>query len=93
MGIEYGDEYVLECQGEAEMDLEELNDLVASRDPHALEFFGLTDADDEEIEEWDAYDLDEVPLIKDFIEGFEPRSQYDEGWSLYVEFVEPDEDY
>lgn len=91
MGIDNGDEYVLECQGEAEMDPDELNDLVADRDPHALAFFGLTDADDEELDEWDANDLDELPLIKDFVEGFEPYSPYDEGWSLYVEFVDPNE--
>lgn len=92
MGIDNGDEYVLECQGEAEVDLYELNDLVAARDPHALAFFGLTDADEDEIDGWDANDLDELPLIKDFIEGFEPYSPYDEGWILNVEFVEPDED-
>jgi hypothetical protein len=81
----------MECQGEAEMDPDELNDLVAARDPHALEFFGLTDADEEDLEEWDANDLDELPLIKDFVEGFEPYSPYDEGWILHVEFVDPNE--
>ena len=88
-GIDYGDEYVLECQGEIEMDTLELNELVHNRDPHALEFFGLEDASDEEIEEWDADDLDEIPLIKDFQEDFEPYSPYDEGWTLNVEFVDP----
>ena len=91
MGIDNGDEYVLECQGEAEMDPYELNDLIADRDPHALEFFGLSDADEDELDEWDANDLVELPLIKDFVEGFEPYSPYDEGWSLYVEFVDPNE--
>ena len=91
MGIDNGDEYVLECQGEAEMDPYELNDLIADRDPHALAFFGLSDADEDELDEWDANDLDELPLIKDFVEGFEPYSPYDEGWSLYVEFVDPNE--
>ena len=46
---------------------------------------------DEELEEWDAYDLDEVPTIKDFKEDFEPYSPYDEGWSLNVHFVDPSE--
>ena len=90
-GLDYGEEYVMECQGEAEMDQDELNELVKSRDAHALEFFGLTDATDEELEKWDAYDLKEVPLIKDFVEDFEPYSPYDAGWTLNVEFVEPDE--
>lgn len=92
MGIDNGDEYVLECQGMAEMDPEELNDLVHDRDPHALEFFGLTDASDEEIEEWDANDLDEIPQICDFEEDFEPYSPYATGWTLNVEFPEPDDE-
>ena len=91
MGLDTGEEYVMECQGEAEMDPEELNDLVAARDPHALSFFGLDDADEDELDEWDANDLDEIPLIKDFVEDFEPYSPYDEGWFLDVEFVEFDE--
>ena len=92
MGIDNGDEYVLECQGEIEMDPLELNELVANRDPHALEFFALTDASDEELEEWDANDLDELPKICDFEEDFEPYSPYDAGWTLNVEFVEPTEE-
>lgn len=93
MGIDNGDEYTLECQGLAEMDPEEINDLIADRDPHALAFFGLEDADDEELDEWDANNLDELPLIKDFVEDFEPYSPYDEGWTLNVEFVDPNNDW
>ena len=93
MGIDNEDEYVMECQGLAEVDPEEINDLIADRDPHALAFFGLEDADDEELEEWDANDLDELPLIKDFVEGFEPYSPYDEGWTLNVQFVDPNNDW
>ena len=87
--IDMEDEYVMECQGLAPMDQDELNDLVADRDPHALAFFGLTGATDEALEAWDSYDLDEVPTIKEFQEGFEPYSPYDEGWSLEVHFVDP----
>ena len=54
--IDCGDEYAMECTGQVEMDPDELNDLVADRDPHALEFFGLTEADEEELEEWDAHE-------------------------------------
>ena len=90
-GIDMEDEYVMECQGLAPMDQDELNDLVAERDPHALAFFGLTGATDDELDEWDAYDLDEVPTIKEFQEGFEPYSPYDEGWTLNVQFVDPSE--
>ena len=88
IGIDNGDEFVLECQGEAEMDPDELNALVHARDVHALEFFGLNDADDNALEEWDAYDLDGLPLIKNFIEDFKSYSPYDAGWSLSVEFVD-----
>lgn len=90
-GIDMEEEYVLECQGLAPMDQDELNDLVAERDPHALAFFGLEDASDEELEDWDAYDLDDVPTIAEFNEDFEPYSPYDEGWTLLVEFVDPNE--
>ena len=42
-------------------------------------------------EEWDAYDLDEedIPTIADFKEDFEPESPYDCGWTLNVQFVDP----
>ena len=90
-GIDNEDEYVMECQGEAEMDPDELNELIADRDPHALEFFGLSDADEDELDEWDANDLDELPLIKEFVEDFVPYSPFDEGWILTVEFVDPNE--
>ena len=93
MGIANEYEYVMECQGVAPMDADELNDLVSDRDPHALAFFGLVGADDEEIDEWDANDLDELPLIKDFAEDFEPYSPYDEGWTLNVQFVDPNNDW
>ena len=91
MGIDNGDEYTMECQGLAADAPDEINDLIADRDPHALAFFGLEDADDEELDEWNANDLEELPLIKDFVEGFEPYSPYDEGWILNVEFVDPNE--
>lgn len=93
IGLDDGDEFVMECQGVAPMDCDELNELVAKRDPHALEFFGLQDATDEELEEWDAYDLDDddIPLIKDFQEDFEPESPYAVGWDLNVEFVDPND--
>lgn len=90
-GIDLEDEYVMECQGMAPMDETELNDLIANRDPHALAFFGLGDATEEELDAWDAYDLDELPTIAEFQENFEPSSPYDAGWTLVVEFVDPNE--
>ena len=91
-GIFYDVEFVQECQGEIEMDCEELNELVHNRDAHALEFFGLVDSTDEEISAWDAYDLEDVPMVKDFVVGFEPESPFLHGWDLNVEFVDPNED-
>ena len=87
------DEYVIECTGRGPVDPEHINDLVFQRDPHTLEYFGLTELSDEELEEWDANDLFELPDICDFEEDFEPYSPFDEGYTLYVEFVEqPDEE-
>lgn len=90
-GVDMEDEYVLECQGLAPMDKDELNDLVAERDVHALAFFGLEDADEEKLDEWDAFDLEKVPTIAEFQEDFEAYSPYDAGWTLHVEFVDPNE--
>ena len=30
---------------------------------------------------------------KDFVEDFEPYSPYDEGWTLNVQFVDPNNDW
>ena len=87
----FDDEYTLECLGETEVDADEINELVHSRDPHAIEFFNLSELSDEELEEWDANDLDELPLIKDFQEGFEPESPFNCGWILNVWLPENDE--
>ena len=90
LGLE--DEYVMECQGTTPMDQDELNQLIADRDPHALAFFGLDKASETELDKWDAHHLDDddIPTIAEFCEDFEPRSPFDEGWILRVEFVEPD---
>lgn len=90
---EFDDEYVQECTGRYPVDPDEINDLVADRDPHTLAFFELTDLSDEELDEWDANDLDELPDVCDFQENFEPSSPFDGGYLLNVEFVEhPEED-
>ena len=94
-GIEFGDEYTMECQGVIEVDADELNRLVHSKDAHALEFFNLGSLSDAEIQSWDANNLDELPLIKDFEPGFEPSSPFDGGYCLNVwipEFECPDDE-
>ena len=89
--LDYGDEYTMECQGNYEMDPDDLNELIADRDPYALEFFGLTDASEDELDKWDANDLEELPLVKDFDEDFEEQSPFDVGWSISLEFFDPNE--
>lgn len=87
------DEYALECQGRIPVDANRLNELVHNADPYTLEFLELQDLSQEELEDWDANcDLDELPLICDFDQDFEPCSPFDGGYSLFVEFVDPNED-
>lgn len=87
------DEYVLECQGRIPVDADRLNELVHNADPYTLEFLALQDLSPEELEAWDAdCDLDDLPLICDFDQDFEPCSPFDSGYSLFVEFVDPNED-
>ena len=88
--IDMEDEGVLEALGLYCMDEDELNDLVHNRDPHALQYFGLEDATDEEITSWDANALDEIPAVKDFEENFVPEDPFENLIDLRVEFVEPD---
>ena len=94
-GIDYDDDYTRECQGEIEVDADDINELVHAKDKHALDFFDLNGLSDAELEEWDANDLDELPLVKDFDENFEPESPFDGGYCLSVwipEFECPDEE-
>lgn len=88
--IEMEDEYVMETLGLCCVDADELNELVHKRDSHALQFFGLENATDEELSAWDANALEKLPMVKDFVEDFEPGDPFEEGYSLTVEFVEPD---
>ena len=87
-GIDNEDEYVLECQGLLPVDPDDINDKVAERDPHTLEFFDLAGLSDEELDAWDANDV-EMPALREFDESYEPYSPFDEGWSLYVKFINP----
>lgn len=92
--LEYGDEYAIECMGYNDMDTDTLTELVHDRDEHALEFFGLKDATDEEIDAWDAEDLpvSKIPTVRDFDPDFEPESPFDGGWILNVEYINPAEE-
>ena len=44
----------------------EVNELIAIRNSRALTFYGLNDAFDEELKEWDTFNLEEIPTIAVF---------------------------
>ena len=67
---EYGNEDILRDRGQVEMDEDKLCELVTKRDPHAIKFFHLENATDEELEEWSP---DELPLVCDFVKNFKPE--------------------
>lgn len=80
-----GDEYsVLEALGEVKMDLDELNNLVHSKDSHALKFFGLEGMSDDQLQKWDSAELDSIPLVKDFKEDFQPKNPFNDDYKLEV---------
>ena len=86
------EEFALECMGLCPMDPDELNDLIADRDPDALSFFGLSEEDEDELDEWDAYDQDELPTRRDLDPSFTPVSPFGQGWTLLAEFAPPEEE-
>lgn len=90
--LDFDDPYVQECTGNCKVDPETINELVADRDEHTLEYFDLTDLTEEELDEWDANDLDDLPDVCDFEEDFEPINPFIEGgYNLYVSFAEDPE--
>ena len=90
INLENEDEYTMECQGTALMDPDELNEMVQDRDYRAIEYFGLEDLTEDELDEWDANDLDELPTIAEFDPDFEPCSPFDEGWELKIVVTDVD---
>ena len=84
------DFFVLECLGETKMDPDELNELVHAKDPRAIRFFGLEGLPDGELQKWDSADMDSLPLVKDFKEGFAPRNPFECGYTLTVWIPESD---
>jgi len=89
--IDLGDEEVMEMQGLIEVDPDEINELVSDRDEHTLAFFGLTGKSDEELDAWDA-NTQEMPLVRDFEEDFEPENPFDNSWELNIEYIDPNEE-
>ena len=46
---------------------------------------------EEELNSWDAGKLEQLPLMKDFYEDFEPEYLFFEEWDLHVQFKDPNE--
>lgn len=90
--LDMGDDYALECLGKYQVDADEINELVHKADPHAVEFFHLEDLSKEELQKWDANELDDLPNVCDFDPNFEACSPFDRGWDLSVRFADPDDD-
>lgn len=87
-GITNEDEHVLQCLGLVEVDPAYLNELIAERNQETLEFFGLEDASEEELNAWNANDLTELPLVCELGVDFREENPFS-GWWLQIEFVEP----
>ncbi len=81
--IEFGDEYVLKCYGLLPVDATRVNELIAQRDKHALKFFGLESSSEDELNNWDANNLEKLPLVKDFEEDFKPIQPIYDKWNVY----------
>lgn len=86
--IENEDWSALELMGLLPVSADEINGLVAARDPHTLEFFGLTDLDEKKLAKWDARKLKKLPEVREFHEDFEPENPYDTIYSLHIDFAE-----
>ena len=87
--VESGEDYfALECLGETKMDLDELNALVHAKDPHAIQYFGLSGLSDSDLKLWDAAEQENIPLVKDFKDGFTPRNPFENGYEISVFFPE-----
>lgn len=82
--IEFGDEYILNCYGLVPVDATKINKLVAQRDKHTLEFLGLENSSNEELKNWNANNLEKLPLVKDFEKDFTPINPLlDRVWVIY----------
>lgn len=81
-------DFVMECYGLDEVGVDVINALVAERDQDALAFFRLDSATDDELANWDAHELEELPWVRDFDPGFVECEPFKVGWHVDIEFVD-----
>ena len=87
--LELGDQFVTECICNSFVSVEELNDLVHRRDNLAMEFFGLENCSDEEVQAWDASSLELLPPSYFFYKDM--QGPFQKGWKLDARFPEVSE--
>lgn len=83
------DNYVIDLCGGRLATPEEILSAVADRDYFALDYYGLENATDEEIENWNSYSAFPTPQLRDIYESYSDKSPFNEGWELYVEYYDP----
>ncbi len=66
----------------------ELNQLVGSRDEYALIYLNLENLTEEELDKWDANNLDHLPKYCEVVENFEYKCIVNVAWTMDLEFVE-----
>lgn len=85
------DDYeVLKALGEVTVDAEEMNKLVHSKDPYALQFFNLESLTDNELDKWDAAEFERLPLVKEYRKDFIPQSPFGKEYQYRIEVWIPE---
>lgn len=88
-----GDEEVREMLGLVQVDEEEIERLVRSRDPYTWKYFELSEMSDEELAAWSVKSLGQLPDVCEFVEDFEPENPFDSYVDLCLDFKDnPEED-
>lgn len=87
LAIDCNDRFVARCMGRHEVSPIAINELVAKRDEYTMQFFGLDKLTESELDTWDAR-YKELPFVCDFQNGFIPKSPFECGWELVLEFCD-----
>ena len=87
--INEGDTYVIDLCGGRIATTEEILNAVADRDYFALSYYGLENATDEEIENWDGATQPPFPRLRDIYESYSDKSPFKDEWKLTVKYYDP----